>query len=84
MSVATTVGSGVPTLNDAGELVVAGTFSSLPRAQEVRTLVKEGHIRTTSVAFMTEERSQKDGKSRRSASSSTARSWRSRRTVRRW
>src|SRR4051794_27687598 len=53
MSVATTVGSGVPTLNDAGELVVSGTFSSLPRAQEVRTLVKEGHIRTTSVAFMT-------------------------------
>jgi hypothetical protein len=55
MSVATTVGSGVPELNDAGQLIVKGTYSSLPRAQEVRTLVNEGHIRTTSVAFMTEQ-----------------------------
>ena len=62
MSVASTVGSGVPTLNDAGELKVAGTYSSLARAQEVRTLVNEGHIRTTSVAFMTEKSPQKDGK----------------------
>lgn len=62
MSVATTVGSGVPTINSAGELVVSGTFSSLPRAQEVRTLVKEGHIGTTSVAFMTERSPMKDGK----------------------
>ena len=62
MSVASTVGSGVPTLNDAGELVVFGTYSSLARAQEVRTLVNEGHIRTTSVAFMTEKSPQKDGK----------------------
>ena len=69
MSVAATVGSGVPTLNDAGELVVAGTYSSLARAQEVRTLVNEGHIKTTSVAFM---------------NCSTVRSWRSPRTVRRW
>lgn len=62
MSVASTVGSGVPSINSAGELVVSGTFSSLPRAQEVRTLVKEGHIRTTSVAFMTERSPMKDGK----------------------
>lgn len=62
MSVAATVGSGVPSLNDAGELVVAGTYSSLPRAQEVRTLVNEGHIKTTSVAFMTEPSETKDGK----------------------
>ena len=62
MSVASTVGSGVPTLNDAGELKVSGTYSSLARAQEVRTLVNEGHIRTTSVAFMTEKSPQKDGK----------------------
>jgi hypothetical protein len=62
MTVATTVGSGVPSLNDAGELVVSGTYSSLPRAQEVRTLVNEGHIRTTSVAFMS-EKTEKDGKS---------------------
>jgi hypothetical protein len=62
MNVASTVGSGVPSLNDAGELVVAGSYSSLPRAQEVRTLVNEGHIKTTSVAFMTEPSETKDGK----------------------
>ncbi len=62
MSVATTVGSGAPTLNDAGELRVSGTYSSIPRAQELRTLVNEGHIRTVSVAFMTEKSTQKDGK----------------------
>ena len=65
MSVSTTVGSGTPSLNDAGELVVSGTFSSLPRAQEVRTLVKEGHINTTSVAFMTLPKTEKDGKPQR-------------------
>lgn len=63
MSVATTVGSGVPTIDEAtGNLVVSGTYSSLPRAQEVRTLVNEGHIRTTSVAFMS-GKEVKDGKS---------------------
>lgn len=65
MSVASTVGSGVPHIDEkTGNLVVNGTFSSLPRAQEVRTLVNEGHIRTTSVAFMTEKQRTKDGKSR--------------------
>ena len=61
MSVSTTVGSGTPFLNDAGQvpdapagaLIVDGTYSSLDRAQEARTLVKEGHIKTTSVAYMT-------------------------------
>jgi hypothetical protein len=63
MTVATTVGSGVPRIDEAtGNLVVAGSYSSLPRAQEVRTLVNEGHIRTTSVAFMS-EKTEKDGKS---------------------
>lgn len=62
MSVASTVGSGVPSIDPAtGNLIVRGTYSSLPRAQEVRTLVNEGHIRTTSVAFMTEKSQQKDG-----------------------
>jgi phage head maturation protease len=56
MSVATTVGSGAPRYNEKGQLVVAGTYSSIPRAQEVRTLVREGHIRTTSVAFMDAKR----------------------------
>lgn len=61
MSVATTVGSGKPEIDpESGNLIVRGTYSSLPRAQEVRTLVNEGHIRTTSVAFMT-EKTQKDG-----------------------
>ena len=62
MSVASTVGSGVPRIDEeTGNLVVSGTYSSLPRAQEVRTLVNEGHIKTTSVAFMT-EKTTKDGK----------------------
>jgi hypothetical protein len=60
MSTATTVGSGTP-YYDGDMLRVKGTYSSIPRAQEVRTLVREGHIRTTSVAFMSAEREQKDG-----------------------
>ena len=65
MSVASTVGSGVPEIDEAtGNLIVRGSFSSLPRAQEVRTLVKEGHINRTSVAFMNERQKLKDGKTR--------------------
>jgi hypothetical protein len=60
LSTATTVGSGEPRYED-GVLKVSGTFSSIPRAQEVRTLVAEGHIRTTSVAFMAPQREVKDG-----------------------
>lgn len=52
MSVATTVGSGVPTIED-GVLRVRGTFASTEHAQNVRTLVNEGHITKTSVAFRT-------------------------------
>lgn len=61
MSVSTTIGSGTPSIDKDGNLVVDGTFSSLPRAQEVRTLVKEGHIDKTSVAFITERTKGKDG-----------------------
>lgn len=65
MSVATTVGSGVPSIDpETGNLIVQGTYSSLPRAQEVRTLVNEGHIDRTSVAFMTTPQKTKDGKTR--------------------
>jgi hypothetical protein len=65
MSVASTIGSGVPRIDEeTGNLIVAGSYSSLPRAQEVRTLVNEGHIRTTSVAYMEDELPQKDGKHR--------------------
>lgn len=60
MSTATTVGSGAP-YYDGDKLRVKGTYSSIPRAQEVRTLVREGHIRTTSVAFMGAVREEKDG-----------------------
>jgi len=52
MSVATTVGSGVPSIED-GALRVRGTFASTAHAQNVRTLVNEGHITKTSVAFRT-------------------------------
>lgn len=52
MSVATTVGSGVPTIED-GKLRVRGVFASTEHAQNVRTLVNEGHITKTSVAFRT-------------------------------
>lgn len=56
MTVAGTVGSGAPRIDpDTGNLIVSGTYSSLQRAQDVRTLVKEGHIKTTSVAFMSKK-----------------------------
>lgn len=55
MSTDTTVGSGQPYYDD-DVLMFKGTFSSLPRAQEVRTLITEGHIRKMSVAFMNAHR----------------------------
>jgi hypothetical protein len=60
MTVATTVGSGVP-FYDGDVLKIKGSYSSIPRAQELRTLVREGHIRKMSVTFMGAERDQKDG-----------------------
>jgi HK97 family phage prohead protease len=60
MSTTTTVGSGRPTYED-GNLVVRGTFASTVLAQETRALVKDGHIRTTSVAYMTPKYEVKDG-----------------------
>lgn len=60
LSTATTVGSGTPRYED-GVLKVSGTFASTPLAQETRTLVAEGHIRTTSVAFMDPKRVDVDG-----------------------
>lgn len=52
LSVSSTVGSGTPYLHEDGTLRVKGTYSSLARAQEVRTLVGEGHINKTSVAVL--------------------------------
>lgn len=60
LSTATTVGSGKP-FYDGDLLKVRGSFASTPLAQEVRTLVTEGHIRTTSVAFMGAKKEVKDG-----------------------
>lgn len=64
MSVASCVGSGKPFINDSGQLQVRGTFASTPHGQAVRTLVKEGHIDSVSVAF-TQAKNQKSGKPQR-------------------
>lgn len=63
MSVADTIGSFRPYF-DGDRLMMQATFASTPRAQEVRTLIKEGHINTVSVAFLT-DKNQKDGSPRR-------------------
>lgn len=59
MSVSSTIGSGVP-FYDGDLLKMRGTFSSIPRAQEVRTLVTEGHITKMSVTFMDANRMEDD------------------------
>jgi len=63
MSVADTVGSFHPYF-DGDTLMMDAFFASTPKAQEVRTLVSEGHIRSVSVAFMS-DKSKKDGEPRR-------------------
>jgi hypothetical protein len=63
MSVATTIGSAHPYF-DGNNLMIDAAFSSIERAQEVRTLVKEGHVSTVSVAALV-DRSKKDGVPRR-------------------
>jgi HK97 family phage prohead protease len=51
MSTATTVGSGVA-FYDGDALMFRGSFASTQLAQDVRTLVVEGHVRKMSVAYM--------------------------------
>jgi hypothetical protein len=63
MSVATTIGSAHPYF-EGKKLMVDAAFSSLERAQQVRTLVVEGHISTVSIAALV-DRSQKSGTPRR-------------------
>lgn len=60
MTVAGTIGSAKPWIDEKGNLRISGTFASTTKAQEVRTLMQEGHINRTSVAFMS-ERTKKDG-----------------------
>jgi HK97 family phage prohead protease len=52
MTVEKTVASGEPFYADDGTLMFRGNFAGTPLGQVVRTLVKEGHIRSMSVAFM--------------------------------
>jgi hypothetical protein len=52
MSVATTVASGRPFYREDGKLQVDGTFASTELGQNTRTLVREGHVRTASVAMI--------------------------------
>ena len=65
MSVATTVGSGKPFINDAGQLQVRGTYASTDHAQNTRKLVSEGHIRNVSVAYLERKAKSKDAKPER-------------------
>lgn len=56
MSVRSVVGSGEPFYDDSGVLKIRGRFASTPLAQEVRTLVKEGHVDRMSVTFRAAQR----------------------------
>lgn len=64
MSVRGTVGSARPYFSEDGQLMIEARFASTMQAQETRTLVREGHIRTVSVAFLT-DKSKKSGEPRR-------------------
>ncbi len=55
LSMASTIGSGTP-YYDGDTLKIKGTFASIPRAQEARALVTEGHITSMSVAFIPKEK----------------------------
>jgi hypothetical protein len=63
MSVGTTIGSAHPYF-DGDRLMIDAAFSSLERAQEVRTLVTEGHVSMVSVAALV-DKSKKSGTPRR-------------------
>jgi len=63
MSVADTVGSFHPYF-EGERMLMDAYFASTPKAQEVRTLVLEGHISNVSVAFLT-DKSKKDSEPKR-------------------
>lgn len=56
MSVRSVVASGRPYYDDAGLLKIKGQFASTPLAQDVRTLVKEGHVDRMSITFRAAQR----------------------------
>lgn len=51
MTAEKTVGSGKPSIED-GKLIVRGRWAKTPLAENIRSLVNDGHIKTTSVAFL--------------------------------
>lgn len=51
MTAEKTVGSGKPTIED-GKMIVRGSWAKTPLANDIRSLVNDGHIKTTSVAFL--------------------------------
>ncbi|MGW5519270.1 hypothetical protein [Nocardia africana] len=59
-----TIGSARPYFDDDGRLMIDARFASTDRAQQVRTLIKEGHLDSVSVAFLS-AKSEKDGRPRR-------------------
>src|ERR1700757_584736 len=63
MSVSDTIGSFRPYF-EGENLMMEARFSGLARAQEVRQLIREGHINSVSVAFMT-DKSKRDNEPRR-------------------
>lgn len=60
MNVATTIGSFAPYWED-GKMMIEARFSSLPEAQRVRTLIREGHVRGLSVAFRQDKQLKSEG-----------------------
>lgn len=52
MTAEKTVGSGTPSIDPDGRMVVKGTWADTPLAKDIRSLVNGKHIRSTSVAFL--------------------------------
>jgi hypothetical protein len=52
MSVPLTAGSGKPSIDAQGRLIVKGTFAGTPHGQLVRQLVNEGHVWQASVTYL--------------------------------
>lgn len=61
MDVASTIGSFRPYFDDAGRMMLEAAFSSLPDAQRVRTLIREGHVSGLSVAFRVDKQLKSQG-----------------------